>query len=152
MVMVCLFALAPVSCRAMGGDQGGVTGDDACTAATTLAQQFIDGLDQWDQSTVLDTLVPDQRLGARAAWVAANQVRERQNVDIDFEDLTFECLPADDGTQVAVDGTVILVNRDTGAETQRVEGFHVELGAAQQGDAWYLLVDLPDIMARLRGE
>jgi hypothetical protein len=93
MVMGCLFALAPVSCRAMGGDQGGVTGDDACTAATTLAQQFIAGLDQWDQSTVLDTLVPDQRLGARAAWVAANQVRERQNVDIDFEDLTSSACP-----------------------------------------------------------
>ena len=152
MIMVCVIALAPVSCRMLESDQGGVIDDDPCTAAVTLAQQFMGALDQWDRDALLSTLMPDQRIPARAAWLVASQRRERSNVDLHMEDLTYECLPDDGGTSVAVEGTISLIDRDSGVETQRIEDFDVELSIGQVGDAWYLLVNMPDIMHRIQGE
>ena len=151
MIIVCIIALAPVSCRMLESDQGGIVADDPCAAATALAEQFVDALDQWNRDAMLSTLMPEQRILARATWAAESRIHERQNADIGFDDLSFEC-QADDGPTVTIQGTVVFVDLDTGAETQRIEDWQLELSAAQQGDAWYLLADLPDIMQRLRGE
>jgi len=120
-------------------------------AATTLAGQLMAALDQWDSGAALATMAPDQRTLARAAWLAAEGVQKQQNVAVHLTDLTYECVQSEDGsTSAAVTGTVVILDRESGAEKQRISDVNLEIAVAQQGETWYLLVDLPDIMGRLQ--